>query len=218
MFWKLRTLFKITNNAIENDYNYYYDEYCYFTNEFFPEEDFFFIPYYYSYCFDNNKYIAIIGDEFLEKYLNSYDIYDIDIYRHYSSIEELNKYIESAEYGTDDYSNPEICFGISFEHIKNKYNIKLHFFLSSYSFHYTGIPLISTESSNQFETQPDFDSFYTYCYRGFLIALKLIYDNILKLETGNQWAEIIFAVVPISLATNFSGEKDLVDLFFTKSN
>ena len=195
LFWKLRTLFKIVNNAIEDDSYYYIDNYFYITNEFIFDEDYYFIPYY-GYCFNTNKYIAIIGEEFLEKYLNSYDIYNTDLYRHYSSIDELNKYIESAEYGTDDYSNPEICFGISFEHIKNKYNIKLHFFASSYDFHYIGIPPASTEISNQFATQPDFDSFNIYCYRGFLFTLKLIYDNILKLETGNPWAEIIFTVVP----------------------
>ena len=193
LFWKLRTLFKIEHHIIENDYEYYSNEEKIYTNgnaKNYYSSNFY---YYVGYCGYINKFIAVIGDNFPKEFLNNYNI---TLFRNFSTIKELNDYIESPQYGSDEKINPEICFGITYLFEKNKYKFKLHFFASLYRHHFPEIPPTSIKSLDQFKIQPDFRNYYKYTYYGFLFILKLIYDLILKKETENPFAEISFTVAP----------------------
>ena len=193
LFWKLRTLFKIEEYQIENDYEYYYNEKYTYSNKKTYNQDYSYNYYrYIGYCSYQDKFIALIGDNFPKEFLDSNNI---TLFRNFSSIKELNDYIESPLYGSDR-ENPEICFGITYLFEKNKYIFKLHFFASLYDYHFPEIPPTSTKSLEQFKTQPDFYNYHTYTYEGFLYLLKLIYDLILKKETMNPFAEISFTVAP----------------------
>ena len=197
LFWKLRNLFEVEHYEIEDDSQYFYDEYYYFPSNSYFSTNLNYIPYnYFGYCTIYHKKIAIVGDQFPEEYISQLNNYNTRIFKHYSTIKELNKYIGSEEYGTDKDKYPEICFGITFLYIKNKYNIKLHFFASPYYSYFPEIPSTSMESSNKFATQPDFSSYYTYGSRGFLQILNLIYSFILQKETRNPWAKINFTIQP----------------------
>ena len=188
LFWKLRTLFEITNTQIKDDIEYYYNESLSFSDKIY------FNRYHiFSYCSITHKFIAIIGDDFPIQYFNRLNI---TFFINYSSIKELNEYIESPQYGTDWRKNPEICFGITYSLKENKYKFKLHFFASLYYYHYPQIPSTALNFLEQFATQPDFSSYYKYAYQGFLEVLKSLYDIILKKETKNIFASISFTVMP----------------------
>ena len=190
LFSKFRGLFKIEIITIENDEEYYYKEgilindgknlisYDLLSNS------------YYNFWRKNSKKIAIIGKDFPKDFL---DKNIEDLYLNFSSLEKLNEYIKSPEYGK---SLKEICYGISIFHEENKYEFNLNFFASPYHSYNPQIPSTSIAGLDPFETQPDFHSFHRYAYQGFLFILKGIYDKILQKETNNPNADITFRVSP----------------------
>ena len=195
LFWKLRKLFKIRTFTIEDDEDYYFDEgilISHFESNIYYDD----LRHYkfYAYCSNANKFIAIIGDDFPKEYLNYTE--NITLFHFYSSIKELNDYIESKDYGTDRHLYPKVCFGITFKNSTNKYTFKLHFFASPYAYYTPQIPSTNIKSLDPFATVPDLRSYYKYAFQGFLYVEKLLFDLILKKETKNPLADITFRVVP----------------------
>ena len=152
-------------------------------------------------CYDS--FIALIGKDFPKEIENEiqnifYEIRDDKAsFRYYDDILELNDYIKSKNYK----KMTKVCFGISYE--KNddlqKYIFKLHFIASKYTnFNkfISKIPSSDIDNLDPFRISPDFDSYYLYKYSGFLVIQKILYDYILKTETGNSNAEIIYTIVP----------------------
>ena len=193
LFWKLRNLFKIKITTIENDTEYYYDEGILISHTDSTEYND--LPYYlfYAFCQNRKKFIALIGDNFPKEYLNGTNI---TLFRYYSTLKELNDYIESDKYGTNRKLYPEVCFGLSYSNSTNKYTIKLHFFASPYSYYFPQIPSTTQPSLDPFATQPDLRSYYKYAFQGFIYLQKFIFDLILKVETKNPFADITFRVAP----------------------
>ena len=152
-------------------------------------------------CYDS--FIALIGKDFPKEIENEiqnifYEIRDDKAsFRYYDDILELNDYIKSKNYK----KMTKVCFGISYE--KNddlqKYIFKLHFIASKYTNfnkYISKIPSSDIDNLDPFRISPDFDSYYLYRYSGFLVIQKILYDYILKTETGNSNAEIIYTIVP----------------------
>ena len=192
LFWRLRKIFKVIDYHIEDEINYILSEGVLIAHNRGNDTLNFFQNF--LYCRYTNQFIALIGDNFPTEYLN--EDYQT-LFRYYSSIKELNNYIESPNYGIDGDLNKKICFGISYLFETNKYIFKLHFFASPYyNSNYPDIPSTSEKSLDPFATQPDFISYRKYAYSGFLYILKLIYDIILKKETYNFFANINFRVIP----------------------
>ena len=114
--------------------------------------------------------------------------------------EDLDNYIKSPNYGyyySDNEYYPYICFGIYFNHDKenNKYDISLHYHASE-SIKYRGyIPSTLEPNYDVFLRSPDYYASYQYFFYGFLGVMKLIYDYILRKETGNNDAYIDMIVL-----------------------
>jgi len=204
LFWRLNALFKNVYLPIDEDKDYIYTNGTFlktidFDDESYDEDD---LPYLGSifYC-DENSIIALIGKDFPEelkeeiKYFE-WELFNEPNFKYYNTLEELADYIKSDEYDTDYLQNPRVCFGISFSKEDNKYSFKLHYFTSTYSNPYPSIPSTSIDNLDPFRTQPDFKSYGNYIDQGFLMIHKLIYDFILKKETGNSKAEIILRIIP----------------------
>ena len=194
LFWKLRNLFKIVTYIIEDDLNYYYDEGIYISH--FESYDEYELRQYkfYAYCSKNNKFIALIGDDFPIEFVDYLE--NTTLFHFYSSVKELNDYIKSKDYGTDSNLFPKVCFGITYKNSTNKYTFKMHFFASPYSYNIPQIPSTNIKSLDPFATQPDLRSYYKYAFQGFLYVEKLLFDLILKIETKNPLADITFRVIP----------------------
>ena len=203
LFLGLKSLFKIKTKTIDNEQDYYEEKnrfisYYGFKNGTYDSMEFHPV---YSYCKENNKFIALIGDNFpLEYFTNIYGT----TFRFYSSLKELNNYIESSNYGTHKIFNPEICFGMTSYHTNNKYQFKLHFFGSGYTLFLPDIPSAKGQVLDPFCTQPNFNGYNTYTDRGFLFILKSIYDLILLKETNDDTVDISFRTMP----QKFQKEKD----------
>ena len=195
LFWRLRALFKIVIVTVDDDEKYYEERNKYFSYNNLKDSSYDSMKFhpYYSYCKNNNKFIALIGDNFPLDYFNK--IYG-DTLRIYSSLKELNNYIESPKYGTDKIFYPEICFGLTSYHRNNKYEFRFHFFASGYSYYLPDIPSCRSGVLDPFSNQPNFSSYKRYTERGFLFFLKSIYDLILMTETNNEFADISFDELP----------------------
>ena len=149
----------------------------------------------------NNSIIAFIGEDFpkeIEDMLrNNYRICpscNLKV-RYYDTILELNDYVESKNYK----KMSKICFGISYQKDYNKYTFKLHFFSSKYiekSHHLANIPSSNIDGLDPFRINPDFDSYDLYLRSGYLMIQKMLYDFVLKKETGNNYAEIEYNIIP----------------------
>ena len=192
LFWRLRKLFIIEELKIENDEAYYYQEGILIKGKNYNQQyDYDLLSNtYYNFWRNQSKVIAIIGNDFPNEFL---DNENKDLYSNFSSVEELNEYIKSPEYGK---SLNEVCYGISILHEENVYEIKLNFFASPYHSYIPQVPSTSITGLDPFQTQPDFHSFHKYAYQGFLFILKNIYDKILQIETKDPNADITFRVSP----------------------
>ena len=163
-------------------------------------------------CFSNQlifrykckkAFIALIGEDFPEEIKdeirNIFNNEGVDIpkFRHYNDILELNDYIKSKNYK----KMTKVCFGISYEknNYEKKYIFKLHFFSSkymSYNKFISKIPASNIDNLDPFRINPDFDSYFLYKTSGYLMIQKILYDYVLKIETGNPQAEIAYKIVP----------------------
>ena len=150
----------------------------------------------------NDLVIALIGENFPEELIQSinytnWESKSVLNLRYYNSLEELNDYISSDEYGTDDVDYPAICFGISYLKQNNKYIFKMHYFATPFTTKEfkASIPSTTIDNLDPFRIQPDFDSYKKYLSRGFLMIQKMIYDYVLKKETGNSNAEISLRLI-----------------------
>ena len=145
--------------------------------------------------------IVLIGENFpeeikerLESHFFNGD-YSFTHFRHYASFFELKDYIES-----ENYENmTKVCFGISYQKLNQKYTFKLHYFASKFikpEDHIFNIPSSNLDCLDPFRVKPDFDSYDLYINSGYLMVQKILYDYILKEETGNSNAEVSFNIVP----------------------
>ena len=144
--------------------------------------------------------VALIGEDFpqsiITRLLNHlWEIpYGIFI-RFYPSLESLYDYMQSDEYATDDDDlYPGVCFAISHSQSKNKYNFKIHYYASYYTTDFPDIPSTNIDSLDPYSTQPDFDSYEKYINSGFLVIQKMLYDYVLREETGKENATIGYII------------------------
>ena len=202
LFWRLKALFKVENLEIEDDSEYIYSNGTYLRNynSFFDLIDTDLIYFGSTYLCYGMQIIALIGNDFPNELkerleLTKWEFVSVNI-QYYNSLEELNQYIRSDKYETDD-DHPGVCFGLSFEKKDNKYRFKMHYFASPYIEEDYGsfIPSTSIDNLDPFRTQPDFVSFEKYLFSGFLMIHKIIYDFILQKETNNPDAEIKLGII-----------------------
>ena len=195
LFWGLKSLFKIKTKTIDNDQDYYEEKNRFISYYNFKDSNYDFMVFnpIYNHCKENNKFIALIGDNFPQEYFTN--IYGT-AFRFYSSLKELNNYIESSKYGTDKILNPEICFGMTSYHKNNKYQFRLHFFGSADTFFLPDIPSAKGQVLDPFSTQPNLKAYNIYTDKGFLFILKSIYQLILLKETNDDTVDISFRSMP----------------------
>ena len=167
----------VTNNCSKTEYNYILSYRC------------------------NNSIIALIGEDFpkkIEEMLREdYELRPDYNYKiiYYKTIFKLNDYIKSKNYA----KNSKICFGISYQKNNNKYIFKLHFFSSKYiekSQHLANIPSSNIDCLDPFRINPDFDSYDLYLRSGYLVVQKMLYDYVLRNETGKKNAKINYNIIP----------------------
>ena len=148
-----------------------------------------------------NSIIVLIGEDFPEEIVQRiknvfWGFNETEIkFRHYESILELNDYIESKNYE----KMTQVCFGISYEKLEEKYFFKLHFFASKYIKSdklIARIPSSNIDNLDPFRIKPDFESYNLYLDSGFLLVQKILYDYVLREETGVKDAEIVYKIIP----------------------
>lgn len=202
LFWRLKAFFK-NENLIPDDDEYYIDKnIIYLKNIGFLDFnldniDPFFLMSYFFLCTEG-PIIALIGDfsdDLLESIKSSKYLFYLGLeIKKYDSFESLKDYIKSDKYNTDEKEYPGICFGLSSFHNGNKYTFKMHFFANSVLG--PSIPSTNIDNLDPFRTQPDLESYYKYSSGRFLFIQKMIYDIILKRETGNSDATINLKIIP----------------------
>ena len=198
LFWRLNLLFEI-EDLLPKDNEEYIDKNSYYIDTLrltYSQDD---VSGFLGFIFlcGANPIIALIGnisEELKEELKTSkYLIYfDIQI-KIFDSLESLNDYVRSDKYDTDD-ENEGICFGITYNKNNNKYRFKMHFFTTNVFG--PSIPTTNIDSLDPFRTQPDFESYYKYTGGKYLVIQKIIYDIILRIETGNPNAEINLEIIP----------------------
>ena len=159
---------------------------------------------------EKHPYIALIGKNFPIKlkediYSHNWEIKKKDvskniIFKEFNTVEDFNNYITDENYGKDEISNPKICFGISKSDDK-EYGFGIHYdtinMNSDENIFNIDVPLIPDSKSNKYEkikVQTDLNSFNITQYSGYLMAMKLIYDYILREMTNTTDAEINFSI------------------------
>ena len=202
LFWRLKSLFKNENLMTNDDESYIFENSIYLRNSPFLSTQIdnietLFILNMFFIC-EENTVIALIGDftEDMKETMKSLKYLSLFYFtiKKYDSFESLKDYIKSDKYNTDEEENPGICFGLSLNKNNNKYTFKLHFFINSSSG--PSIPSTNIDNLDPFRTQPDFESYYEYSSGRFLFFQKMIYDIVLKTETGNLDAKIDLNIVP----------------------
>ena len=150
----------------------------------------------------NRFYISLIGKKFpkrlIEKLKERKNEENPFIqFNFYKTIDDLESYIQSSNYGSDKEKYPEICFGIYFNHDEefDKYDISLHYFSSFSETYPHDVPSTLVPNLDVFLKSPDFQSNKRYIESGYLNIMKLIYDYILVEETGNNKAKIDMIVM-----------------------
>ena len=199
--------FETEHNPIYIDRNYIEENCTYISNNIDSLENYDLclrnIYYFKNKC--KNAYIALVGKDFPKEIENEiknifYNVGgDKPTFRYFNEILELNDYIESKNYK----KITQVCFGISYEKENNfpekKYIFKLHFFASKYISDFKDIvkiPSSNIDNLDPFRINPDYDSYHLYEKSGYLMIQKILYDYILKTETGYQEAEIFYKIVP----------------------
>ena len=145
--------------------------------------------------------IGIIGTSFPESLLQKIQtqivIENSEIsFKNFDTAEDIDNYVENELYSANsDY--PPICFGIAFNHIEssNTYNISLHYFGTNLGNGIKDIPSTLVDNVDEFQNGPDMDSYERYSKSGYFYIMKMIYDTILQIETGDQNAEINFGIM-----------------------
>ena len=201
----------LTNSKFETEHkpiyidNSYIQENCDYISNNIDNTDLCFPNIYYFKYKCQKAFIALIGEDFPEEIENEIkNIFDRakgdePKFRNYNDILELKDYIESENYK----KMTKVCFGISYKlennYSQKKYIFKLHFFSSKYissNKYISNIPPSNIDNLDPFRINPDFDSFFLYEKSGYLMIQKILYDYILKTETGNQDAEILYKIIP----------------------
>ena len=149
--------------------------------------------------------IASIGlpDKIKNKMINDSELFkneisfslNIDSFKNFNNIDELNNYIKDPKYGQENY--PEICFGARLEKINEKYEYSLHYFDSSYGDGVADIKNVQNGLFNRFQSGPDFDSWDLYKKSGYVYMMKLINEYILQEETNDINAKINVGIIPM---------------------
>lgn len=146
--------------------------------------------------------IAIIGKSFPERIKNKIQglINEENpslLFIYYDTPDDFNTYIRSEHYNSDMTNYPPICFGIHFEQSEtHSYNLSLHYFSSKIRSGTTDIPSTLIHNLDPFQNGPDMESYEKYVDSGYLTMMQFLYEEILKVETNDNNAEIGFGVVP----------------------
>ncbi len=147
-------------------------------------------------------YISLIGKNFPQKLIDKLEKKKNEEkpminFNYFETINDLESYIQSSNYGSDIEKYPEICFGIYFNHDEeyDKYDISLHYFSSFSETYPNDVPSTLVPNLDIFLKSPDFQSNKRYIDSGYLNVMKLIYDYILVEETGNDNAKIDMIVM-----------------------
>ena len=143
------------------------------------------------------KLRLIEESKLFQPYLMGFNL-TLENFTNFSSIEEMNKHLQSSSYGSDE--NPSICFGMSFfegENEKGKeYNYSLHYFENAYLDGADDVPN-TLYILDQFQNGPDMESYEKYQENGYTYIMKVIADYILRKTTNNDESEISFGVMPM---------------------
>ena len=122
---------------------------------------------------------------------------NINSFRNFSSIEEMEKFIKDPHYAADP--NNLICFGLKFIYDieTKKYDYSLHFF----DFEKMGTEGVQDIACNDqgmfdsFRSGPDLESFLKYKNGAYSYMMKTVNQYILRKETGDENAELNYGVV-----------------------
>ena len=162
--------------------------------------DFFSSKPIFNICNEYYSIIALIGKNFPEEIKNIIlKIKELEnsyfTFMEFNTKEDLDNYVKNKKYGYEN--NPSICLGIYFNHDKekNKYDISLHYSSSESISYNSNIPSTLEPNYDEFLKSPDYESSYYYLYHGFLGLMKILYDYILRKETGNENAYIDMIVL-----------------------
>ena len=168
-----------------------------------------------SVCSKYNKqnltrpYIASIGipEEMKKQMIDDSKIYEdiidfkleLENFKEFKNIEEMENYIKTPKY-IKDLDNL-ICFGLKFKYDEEtkKYDFSLHFFDYD-SYDNEGISDIPDNEKGMFDyfrTGPDFYNYLKYQHGAYSYMLKIIYQYILRQETGDKDARMNFATAPM---------------------
>ena len=117
-------------------------------------------------------------------------------FKKFETVEQMNNYIKDQHYGADP--NTLICFGVkfSYETEEKLYNYSLHFF-DFEKMGREGIQDIACNDQGMFDTfksGPDLESFLKYKNGAYTYMMKTINQYILRKETGDQNAELNYAI------------------------
>ena len=129
----------------------------------------------------------------IASYTDSNVTIDNNNFTEFSSNEELDNYVKSDDYGSEE--KPLLCFGIQFSEKNNKYEYSLHYFDSAMDEGVQDVPDGRAPANDEFQDGPDMESYVKYLGNGYIEMLKIITDYILKKETGNNDAYINFGMM-----------------------
>ena len=141
--------------------------------------------------------MKLVGDSQLFKSVIDFSL-DLDkSFMDFDSEGDMNNYIKSSFYGSNETEYPLICFGISMNIDKDnhKYDYNLHYFENSFSDGAEDVPK-SLYLIDQFQSGPDLNSYQKYQFNGYPYMMKVISDYILSQETKND-TKINFGIVPM---------------------
>ena len=200
LLWGLKTLFDIENLSFQSDLDYIINNSSLLTNYYsrIVEDK---ISYRGAIYLCHERFlIGLVGENFPEELYEQFIFHKWEQeyiqFRYFTDLSELLDYVESKDYGTDDYLYPELCFAVSFKNETRKYTYKIHYFASPYREDPPNIPSTEIGVGDPLNLQPDFKNFGKYTQSGFFMIQKMFYDFILQNETDNPFAEITYIISP----------------------
>ena len=113
-------------------------------------------------------------------------------YIHYNTVNELEEYIRSEEYGQG--GNPTICFAIYYEETvvdgKTKYSASLHYFADFIQHGLEDVPNGIRPLYEEMQQGPNMEDVKKYSDNGYVQTMNIIANYILKKEKGSNSAYI----------------------------
>jgi len=114
-------------------------------------------------------------------------------YKHFDSIEELNSYITSEDYGRGD--KPSICFGIYFEDKGgDKYSASLHYFNDFISHGVEDVPNGLKPVNEEMQQGPNMIDVQKYSDDGYVQFMNILANYMLQKKYPNGYINYGFAI------------------------